>query len=486
MTLSTDKQMLNACKEGNLEEAKRLLAEDGNLNYADPGSGLTPLMGAIEHKHADVITWLLSKGCRVDYDRHNTWQNTALHYDSVLVSALGNRMREEAVNLRNQDGNTAAALAIQWNNGNVEALQGLLSVTSVNWNILKDGKSLQSIARERGNEEIINLLEMNTEIHEKDLTDKRLKKLKNNKSVFTMKISVNNKEDPKECFNKLSTYMGEQSKLMRGFVKKDQEDRDFKAGLFAVGKDNSSTISSYIILQDSVEDKDDNKSHSFEICFKITENVDENVKKAVDFISNNIYKCFNEQQLTIRKVFLKGEETDETREANYIILPCLKSSLGYLFNYAGVKYSKIVTKLVKADPHWLSILFSQEYSIKDQINLFGDESSKKLHLQKSEEGITILKHMAKSENLMKTQQEEFISMLIHIDEELYPDKPGVADRVISKLKDGLQSSSQLTELIQSVKCKSQISTFSMHSKIVGSFVRNIAKGVGLCSAQACY
>ena len=139
MTSSKDKQFLDACRTGNLAEAKQLVLGGVNLNCADSLKQVTALMYAIEHKQNNIIDWLISKPT-VDVDRHNKWQNTALHYaaryseDGILVAALGNRMRRETVNLKNKDRLTTVVKAIRWNSVNIRALQGLLSVQSVDFN----------------------------------------------------------------------------------------------------------------------------------------------------------------------------------------------------------------------------------------------------------------------------------------------------------------------------------------------------------------
>ena len=148
-----DKELLDACKTGKLSEAKHFVSEGANLNYAAPKSQYTPLMSAIEHNHTAIINWLMDKPT-VDVDRQNRWKNTALHYaakyskDGVMVARLGNMMKKDIVNLLNQDGKTAAICAVEWDGGNIRAVQGLLSITSVDFNIPdKDGRSLLDIAR---------------------------------------------------------------------------------------------------------------------------------------------------------------------------------------------------------------------------------------------------------------------------------------------------------------------------------------------------
>ena len=139
MTSFKENQFLDACRTGNLAQAKQLVLEGVNMNCADSSKQVTALMYAIEYKQNKIIDWLISKPT-VDVDRHNKWQNTALHYaaryseDGILVAALGNRMRRETVNLKNKDRLTTVVKAIRWNSVNIRALQGLLSVQSVDFN----------------------------------------------------------------------------------------------------------------------------------------------------------------------------------------------------------------------------------------------------------------------------------------------------------------------------------------------------------------
>ena len=153
MSLGSYKDLLAACRSGNLAQAKKLVAEGANLNYRDVRNEITPLMVAIEQKQTRIMDWLLWEKT-VDVDRYNKHRNTALHYasrfssDGVMVAMLGNRMERDTVNMPNVDGKTAALLAVEWDNGNPRVLQGLLSVKSVDWDTGdKNGKSLLEIAR---------------------------------------------------------------------------------------------------------------------------------------------------------------------------------------------------------------------------------------------------------------------------------------------------------------------------------------------------
>ena len=150
MSEDLDSELLTVCRSGTLAQAKKLVADGANPNCLGK-MRVTPLMRALESKQSDIVRWLVSKST-VDVDRHNSYNNTALHYacrysrDSHTLARLANRMDSASVNLLNRDGNSAVFSAVEWSN--VSALQGLLSVRSVNWMVEdKNGRSLLDLAR---------------------------------------------------------------------------------------------------------------------------------------------------------------------------------------------------------------------------------------------------------------------------------------------------------------------------------------------------
>ena len=337
-----------------------------------------------------------------------------------------------------------------------------------------------------GNEEVINLLHINTNVFEETVLKKE-KALKHEKNVFDMKISVYNKSDPQEIFNSLPKYLGEQSKLEKGFLRKENNGNKLEAGIIGIVKDIKTSFSEYVIIQESVKDEDGNFSHLFRIYFKIFRSTHENVQEGLEFLSKSIFACFEEMsqkdkifirldQITCpeKSIILKPKEVKTQQDLNFqVCLPCMKSSLGFLFKYSGIKESMIVKMLIEADHHWLSMLFSADYNQHDQALLFG----------KQEIRTPILEHVAKGGNLMKVQQEDFISMLLRVDKYSNKDEEGRAGRVIAQIKEGLQSISQLTDLIKSAKGKCKMKKQTMYTKIATNFLLKFAKGVGFILAD---
>ena len=150
MSKNLDTELLSICKLGGLPQFQKLVDDGANPNCCG-NIEVTPLMIALEFNHSDIVSWLVSK-VTVDVDRQNRNGNTALHYacryssDGVIVAKIAARMKDENVNLINREGKTALFRAVEWSN--VSAIQGLLSVKSVDWEVKdKNGKSLQDMAR---------------------------------------------------------------------------------------------------------------------------------------------------------------------------------------------------------------------------------------------------------------------------------------------------------------------------------------------------
>ena len=75
------------------------------------------------------------------------------------------------------------------------------------------------IFREKGNEEVINLLDINTDLHEDDVKKKK-KELNDDQSSFIMKLRIQNTKNAVELFNNLPKYLGELTKIKTGYSKK--------------------------------------------------------------------------------------------------------------------------------------------------------------------------------------------------------------------------------------------------------------------------
>ena len=273
-------------------------------------------------------------------------------------------------------------------------------------------------------------------------------------NVIKLRIRITDTTAPEEIFKRIPKYLGEQSKLKNGFAKKGYDWKHLNAGLHGIGKDNSSPILDYLLLQDSlpaIEDEDDNVLHYFRLYFKITEDKDNYIQKAVTFFENCIYNIFTKQiNRPEQKVALTSVEEDRREETNLLVLPCMKSSLDFLFNHAKIDYSEIVTMLKNKDLTWLKLLFSTEYSKEDQHQLFGSKINKQFYIQQDQDGKSILQHLADGGRFTDLQ-EDFISMLIRLDKMENPNRLGGAGRVIDILKEGLPTSPKLIQLVPIVK-----------------------------------
>ena len=330
---------------------------------------------------------------------------------------------------------------------------------------------------------MISLLLLNTDQYEIAVSN-NIMKIKDDQNAFFMKLTITDKSDPTNLYNRLPKYLGEQTKIDRGYVKKKDDAKDLEVGITGVGKDNSFPIAEYTLLQKSDSNEDDNLTHSFEIQFKMTGDTDQNAKKTVEFFTKSICKSFEQEDHSIEyNILLRSEQMYfDNNESNFIVLPCLKSSLDFLFNHSKLDNPKIVSMLQKANPTWLSLLFNG-YKLEGQVHLFGNSSKNPLHLVEGDNDTNLLEFLVKGGDLMKRQQEEFILMLMKIDAKENIDEDGGSGRVVRRLKDGLQSSAQLTGLIESVKSKYPISRVTMWSNIATSLCLNIAKGIGFIFAD---
>jgi ankyrin repeat protein len=108
-------QMIKAAHRGDIATVKSLLAKGANLNATMAESGWTALMLASGEGHSEVVTFLLTKGAKVN--TRDSTENTALIRAAVngkteiveLLLASG-----AAVNLKGNWGRTALMLAAQY------------------------------------------------------------------------------------------------------------------------------------------------------------------------------------------------------------------------------------------------------------------------------------------------------------------------------------------------------------------------------------
>jgi len=60
---SNDRELFKACRDGNVEEARALLAAGANVNAAD-NDGFTPLTIASQQGHDDIVQLLRAAGAK--------------------------------------------------------------------------------------------------------------------------------------------------------------------------------------------------------------------------------------------------------------------------------------------------------------------------------------------------------------------------------------------------------------------------------------
>eukprot|EP00092_Neocalanus_flemingeri_P008776 GFUD01009449.1.p1 GENE.GFUD01009449.1~~GFUD01009449.1.p1 ORF type:complete len:958 (+),score=187.13 GFUD01009449.1:48-2921(+) len=484
MSTELDNELLSICQSGPVEKAQQLVAAGANQNCSD-ANGVTPLMRALEFNITDIVSWLVPMET-VDVERQSKpKKETALHYacrygcDGETVARLANRMDSAVVNLKNDWEKTAVFRAVEWNN--TSALQGLLSVKTVDWEV-RDGKgrSLLTIAREKGNEELINLLNLNTDNCEA-VVKKKGKELKDDQNSYVIKLNIDDKQNAKELFYNLPKHLGELTKIKKAYSKNTEDGKGLEAGIEGVGKDTSMHIAEYVLLQTSVVKRENGNnitSNSYEIYFKILGDMHENT---VEFFKQSVCKCFAKEEKPMSTLLRSAQMKEDKEATNLLVLPLQMSSLTYLFNYSKIDHSTIVGMLEEAETTWLSLLFNQ-YAFQDQVYLFGDAKVKQgripLHLVRSEKNGTLLEHIAKGGDIMKRHQDELISMLKRIDTHENADKDDGANRIISKLKEGLESSAHLSDLIDIVNSKFVMPIMKMACMIFISFCINIVVGIG--------
>lgn len=86
-TTNANKAMLRAAKRGDMNEVRRLLAQDGSLVTTRDADGSTPLHCAAWKGHADIARLLIEAGANLNDENENDhWGTTPLH-----AAAHGNR-----------------------------------------------------------------------------------------------------------------------------------------------------------------------------------------------------------------------------------------------------------------------------------------------------------------------------------------------------------------------------------------------------------
>ena len=149
--MDINKELLNACRTGDLASAQDAVREGAQVNFMGR-MGRTPIMNAMWTNHRPVIKWLLSlDSLDVNIGEHvKTGENSlhiACHYcDYDVVREVLRRSAEGMVNRNDGDHFSPVQWAVY--SDNVGAVLGLLGDERVDWGIRdKEGRSLLDMAR---------------------------------------------------------------------------------------------------------------------------------------------------------------------------------------------------------------------------------------------------------------------------------------------------------------------------------------------------
>ena len=107
-----EEDLVNAAKEGNIEEMKSLIQKGADVNSKDKDGGYTLLILAIGYDYADIVTMLIKAGA--DVDAQDNKGNTPIIWAIRIGRADIVTMLIDAgadLNTKYKDGNTALSLA---------------------------------------------------------------------------------------------------------------------------------------------------------------------------------------------------------------------------------------------------------------------------------------------------------------------------------------------------------------------------------------
>lgn len=155
---SATQQLLQAARQGNAEELRRLIESGADINGMD-SHGDTPLIVATWGKHVDCVKILLDS--RVDVNKTNGEGRTALFCAALAGHAEILRLLLNTpgiyVNRQNRFGWTALSAATD--NGHVDCVQLLLGAPGIDVHLPNNnGHTPLTIAKQKGNSTIYKLL----------------------------------------------------------------------------------------------------------------------------------------------------------------------------------------------------------------------------------------------------------------------------------------------------------------------------------------
>ena len=156
-------------KQGHLQIAQRIVAEDPNLNLdlQHPDTGMTAMHYAVLLNGVGLVSSLLLKGAKVDLVTSDD-QSTVLHYSALFgrqrITELFLTHPEIKVNAKNSKGNSPLHLATMI--GDVDIVNALIKLPNIEINsVNNDGNSPLHLAASLGkNEVVVALLNGATEV----------------------------------------------------------------------------------------------------------------------------------------------------------------------------------------------------------------------------------------------------------------------------------------------------------------------------------
>lgn len=176
-----EKQLLEACKHGKVDEVKKLLLNENiNVNAKDENyDGYTPLIRACIFGHADIVELLL-KDSRVNINEGDKYERTAFSYacESGQVDIVKLMLADDKIDVNKANNRGWTPLMKACGNGNIEIVQYILaSGKEVNINAKNMvGKTAANLAKKANKSSIGKLLET-YEKHPSETRDRLRKQL---------------------------------------------------------------------------------------------------------------------------------------------------------------------------------------------------------------------------------------------------------------------------------------------------------------------
>merc|ERR1711915_113450 len=166
VTLNNMASLIDACRKGDIDIVRSLLAaEKADVNVKDD-DGVPALHLAVYNNHVNIVNILLDNSkIRLENTSANN-KGTALHgacyfnhFSIIEVIAKHERFTQELLNMKNKDGETAVHVSVKY--GYLEGLKTLAEVPGVDFNSRNGkGQTLMEVATEKNYQEILEFLQM--------------------------------------------------------------------------------------------------------------------------------------------------------------------------------------------------------------------------------------------------------------------------------------------------------------------------------------